>query len=94
MVPLRFLDSGEAMLVVEFGDRVDPALNERVLALDAAVTAARVPGIVETEPTFRSLAVHYEPLEISRDDLVARLAELEARAEVSARAAKIGRAHV
>ena len=28
----RFLDAGEAALVVEFGDRVDPAINDRVLA--------------------------------------------------------------
>jgi len=32
----RFLDAGEAALVVQFGDGVDPATNDRVLALDAA----------------------------------------------------------
>lgn len=88
MMPLRFLDSGESMLVVEFGDRIDPAVNELVLALDGALTAAGLPGVVETVPTFRSLAVHYEPLEISRAALIARLAELAAGAKVSARAAK------
>ena len=39
----RFLDAGEAALVVEFGDIVDPAINDRVLAIDAAVWA---PGSV------------------------------------------------
>ncbi|HJQ64623.1 MAG TPA: 5-oxoprolinase subunit PxpB [Burkholderiales bacterium] len=59
---VRFLSSGDTALVVEFGERIDRALNERVLRLNAAVRAARIPGIVETVPTFRSLMVHYDPL--------------------------------
>src|SRR5688572_12241367 len=59
---VRFLPSGDTALVVEFGERIDRALNERVLRLNAAVRAACVPGIVETVPTFRSLMVHYDPL--------------------------------
>lgn len=85
MVPLRFLDSGETMLVVEFGDTIDAAINERVLALDAALAAARLDGVIETTPTFRSLAVVYEPLVIDRARLVARLLELETQAEVTTR---------
>ncbi|TBW40269.1 allophanate hydrolase subunit 1 [Siculibacillus lacustris] len=85
MVPLRFLDGGEAMLVVEFGDTIDAGLNERVQALDVALQAAAVPGVIESVPTFRSLAVHYEPLEIPRDTLVARILDLETRAEVTPR---------
>lgn len=77
----RFRDCGEAMLVVEFGSTLDPAPNARVLALDAAMTAAAVPGVIELVPTFRSLAVHYDPLVIDRDDLVARVRALEVGAE-------------
>ena len=85
MVPLRFLDAGEAMLVVEFGDAVDATLNERVLALDAALAADPLPGVIEATPTFRSLAVRYEPLELDRTRLVAHLVALEARAECEIR---------
>ncbi|MGJ0510361.1 MAG: carboxyltransferase domain-containing protein [Methylocystis sp.] len=67
----RFLDQGETALTVEFGDAVDPALNARVLALDAAFRAGAPAGVKETTPTYRSLLVRYEPLEISRDALVA-----------------------
>jgi inhibitor of KinA len=67
----RFLDAGEAALVVEFGDRIDPVLNDRVLALDDALARQPVAGVLECVPTFRSLMIHYEPLVISRDDLVA-----------------------
>jgi KipI family sensor histidine kinase inhibitor len=88
MVPLRFLDSGECLLVVEFGSSIDAAVNERVLALDAALSEAALAGVIETTPTFRSLAVHYEPLTIDRDRLVARIVELEAKAEVTRRPAR------
>jgi inhibitor of KinA len=67
----RFLDCGEAALSVEFGDVVDPAVNARVLALDKRLCAAPPAGLRETTPTYRALLVRYEPLEISRDALVA-----------------------
>jgi len=67
----RFLDAGEAALVVEFGEVVDPAINDRVLALDAVLRADPPAGTREFVPTYRSLMIHYDPLEIGRDALVA-----------------------
>jgi inhibitor of KinA len=67
----RFLDAGEAALVVEFGDTVDPAINDRVLALDAALRADPPAGTREFVPTYRSLMIHYDPLQIDRETLVA-----------------------
>lgn len=58
----RFLHSGDTAIVVEFGDRIDSVLNERVLRLSSLVRSANLPGVVETLPTFRSLMVHYDPL--------------------------------
>jgi KipI family sensor histidine kinase inhibitor len=66
----RYLDAGETAVSVEFGDRVDPEINARVLALDAALRGVKVAGIQELVPTYRSLMVHYEPLEISRAELI------------------------
>jgi inhibitor of KinA len=67
----RFLDAGEAALVVEFGETVDPLINNRVLALDAALRADPPAGTREFVPTYRSLMIHYDPLLIDRDALVA-----------------------
>src|SRR5258708_22093771 len=67
----RFLDAGEAALVVQFGNTVDPAINDRVLALDAALRADPPVGIRECVPTYRSLMIHYDPLEIDRETLIA-----------------------
>jgi KipI family sensor histidine kinase inhibitor len=67
----RFLDAGEAALVVQFGETVDPAVNDRVLALDAVLRADPPAGTREFVPTYRSLMIHYDPLQIDRDALVA-----------------------
>lgn len=69
----RLLDAGDTAVTVEFGDGVDPALLASVEAFDHAVQAAigegRLRGIVETVPTFRSLTLIYDPLQISRADI-------------------------
>jgi KipI family sensor histidine kinase inhibitor len=58
----RIRPCGDAALTVEFGDTVDPDLNARVLGLDADVAAAKLPGVVETIPTYRALFVQYDPV--------------------------------
>lgn len=85
MLSLRFLDAGETALMVEFGNAIDPVINERVLALDAALAAAHIEGVSELTPTFRSLTVQYDPLVIEREALIARIRMAEAGAEVSHR---------
>lgn len=75
-LPPRFLDAGEAALVVEFGRVVDPAIHDRVLGLDRALTALALSGIRETVPTFRSLMIHYDPLVLDREALVATIERL------------------
>ena len=71
LIDPRFLDAGEAALVVEFGETVDPAINDRVLALDAALRADPPAGTRECVPTYRSLMIHYDPLQVDRETLVA-----------------------
>lgn len=71
MTPPRFLDAGETALVVEFGRSIDAAINARVLALDAALSDRRTPGLLEQVPTYRSLMLHYDPLVLSRAALIA-----------------------
>ena len=80
----RFRDAGETALVVEFGDTVDPAINAEVLALDAALRAAPPKGVRELVPTYRSLMIHYEPLEIERGELIGIARQAMAASAVSA----------
>jgi inhibitor of KinA len=74
-VNVRFLPAGDRGLVVEFGNEVSPAINVQVRALDAALTAARIPGVVESVPTYRSLGIEYDSSAISSEALQARVGE-------------------
>jgi inhibitor of KinA len=66
---VRFLDGGESCLVVELGNAIEIALNRQVRALELAVEQARVKGVLEAVPTYRSLAIYYDSLTIDRDAL-------------------------
>lgn len=72
----RFLHAGESALVVEYGDSIDPRIHDRVLALDRAVAAAAIPGVLETVPTYRSLMVDYDPERLEPQALIDRLRNL------------------
>lgn len=90
----RLLDAGDAAFTLEFGDTIDPALLAAVRALDAAVAraqaAGRLPGLIETMPTFRSLTLFFDPLVTGRqallDALQPLLAAMQPRLDTAAHA--------
>lgn len=71
-----FLPCGDAAVTIEFGTAIDPAISARVLALDAALNAEPVPGLIETVPTYRSLMVQFDPLVLDFGGLEQRVAAL------------------
>jgi inhibitor of KinA len=88
---VRFLSAGDRALVVEFGDRIDRVLSQRVLRLDASLRSCSINGVVEAVPTFRSLMVHYDPLVTSRADLERAITSLLDREPASCAAATLWR---
>jgi inhibitor of KinA len=76
MVDYRILIAGDTSIVVEFGDSIDRGLNAIVLALARRLDESRIPGLNETIPTFRSLAVFYEPLVLSPATLAGHIAAI------------------
>jgi inhibitor of KinA len=76
----RFLPLGDSAVTVEFGDRIDQTLVASVAALDERLSrekeAGRLPGIVETMPTYRSLTVIFDPGLISWSALKRRILKL------------------
>jgi inhibitor of KinA len=72
----RFLTGGDKAIFVEFGDAIDPKLNRRVRHLKLSIEKAGIPGITETVPTYRSLLVYFEPLQINASKLRATLYSL------------------
>jgi KipI family sensor histidine kinase inhibitor len=67
---------GEAGWTVELGERVDRATHARVLALRAAILAARLAGVTEVVPAYATVAVLFDPLRADADALRDRLAAL------------------
>lgn len=80
----RILTAGDLAVVVEFGEDIARSLSARVHALDRALAARAVPGIRETVPTFRSLMIYYEPLELSYDGLLSHIAAAASEARIAA----------
>ena len=74
--PPRILPSGDSAVTVEFSRNIDDAANQRVLALDRTLARETIAGVTETVPTYRSLLVHYDPLQIDFDALSKRLINL------------------
>ena len=83
LAPPRILLSGDTAVTVEFGRTIDAATNQRVLALDRALSAEPIVGVRETVPTYRSLLVHYDPEQITLDALSAKLQALAQAATAS-----------
>ncbi len=77
----RLLPVGDTGLSVQFGADIDPLVNEAVAALDLALNAAELPGLVETVPSFRSLLVVFEPAVLAWDVLEAAVRRLLASGE-------------
>lgn len=74
--PPRLLPSGDSAITVEFSRNIDDAANQRVLALDRTIARAPITGVTETVPTYRSLLVHYDPVQIGFDALSEQLVSL------------------
>jgi inhibitor of KinA len=91
MCAYRLLPAGDTALIVEFGDRIDRRINDQVLALCKRLQAARIDGVVDIVPTFRSLMVQYEPLVISSAQLIAQVHALAETPEVTGRMARAWR---
>src|SRR5258707_8619325 len=74
--PPRLLPSGDSAITVEFSRTIDDVANQRVLALDRTLAREAIPGVTETVPTYRSLLVHYDPVQIDFDALSEKLVTL------------------
>ena len=85
MSTFRIVPAGDSALIVEFEDRIDPAVNAQAVAVAERLQAQPVAGVRDVVPTYRSVAVYFDPLQTSRDELVERLERDAARPVPAAR---------
>jgi inhibitor of KinA len=69
--PPRIVPAGDSAIVVELEERIDPAINARAIALADAIQASGIAGLRDVVPTFRSVAVYFDPLRVDYDALIA-----------------------
>jgi inhibitor of KinA len=73
MSAFRIVSAGDSALVVEFEDRIDPSVNARAISVAEALQRAGLAGVRDIVPTFRSVAIYYDPLHTGGEALVARI---------------------
>ncbi|CAN5881633.1 urea carboxylase [soil metagenome] len=77
-VALRCRIAGDAYLLIEYGPlELDFKLRFRVHELMAWLEKKEVPGIIDCTPGIRSLQLHYDPVKVSLDALLALIVEAE-----------------
>src|SRR5262249_34823083 len=58
----RLREAGDSALLLELEPRIDAEVNARAIAIADAVRKAAVPGVRDVVPTYRSVAVFFDPL--------------------------------
>lgn len=89
MIAVRIVAAGDAVLIAEFDDRIDVSVNAQAIALADQLGLAAVRGVRDIVPTFRSVAVHFDPLATDVGELATRMHAASAYAEHPALAAVV-----
>ena len=71
------MPAGDSALIVEFEERIDPEVNARTIALAESIQTAAISGVRDVVPTYRSVAVYFDPLHVDYNALI-RCIEAEA----------------
>lgn len=74
---MKILPMGDSALTVEFGSEISGVLNDEVNAFAYRVRTARIHGVRELLPTYRSLTVFYDPFTTTFDTLRETLTGLD-----------------
>jgi KipI family sensor histidine kinase inhibitor len=75
----RIRISGDRAVLVEYGDAIDPAVNEKVRAMATLLKKGLPEGVEAVIPAYRNLSLIYDPLVTSPEKLLSLLQGLEAR---------------
>jgi inhibitor of KinA len=87
-ISFRIVPAGDSALIVEFEERIDPGVNARTIACADAIQAAAIEGVRDVVPTYRSVAVYFDPLHTDGEALTACLEREAARPASAAPAAR------
>jgi antagonist of KipI len=82
-------DAGDSAILLELEPVIDPAVNARAIVIAMAVRDRHLDGVHDVIPTYRSVAVHFDPLTCDIDSLRNTMHEAAALPPVSASGALV-----
>ena len=71
------LPCGDCAVTVQVGYEISEETNRKVVSLMRALAEAAIPGLRELVPSYSAVCVHYDPEQISCEQLLERLNDLE-----------------
>jgi inhibitor of KinA len=72
----RILPLGDSALTIEFGNKINAEINSRVVAFATMVVDQGWQGIHDVVPTYRSVTIHFDPLQWNSTELTKKLETL------------------
>ncbi|MFC4075292.1 5-oxoprolinase subunit PxpB [Salinithrix halophila] len=73
---LHFQPLGDTGVRVQFGDRIDPAINNQIRRYCRRLKKLSLEGVVEWVPSYTAVTVYYQPYRVRYGELVRILSEL------------------
>lgn len=70
---IKYLLAGDRAVVMEFGNEISKEINAKIRNVVKSVDEAKIDGIEELLPTYRSLMIVYDPLKIEYSQLITTL---------------------
>ena len=61
---MRIRSCGDSILLVECGDTIDPAVNERAIVLARRLRERAIRGVRDIVPGYCTVGVHFDPLQV------------------------------
>jgi inhibitor of KinA len=70
---MTIVAAGDSAVIVELEDRIDVSVNEQAIAIAESVERAKIIGVLDVVPTYRSVAIYFDPLRVDYAALIAHI---------------------
>ena len=67
MLPYRIFPLGDSAITVDFGNTINEAINNEIIARFDELIHDPLPGMIEAVPAYSSLTVYYDVLKVKRN---------------------------
>jgi len=65
--------AGDSAVFIELPAKISPDINRKIHLLSSAIEKKKIEGVVEVVPTYRSLCIYYNPVEIELEKLLIKV---------------------